>query len=358
MDRDRQNPVLRTMAAGAQRAPGPPSALALLQRACERASDGLLRLPMQLGDAGMQKVAQEEIAALLPDSAMFVRLEGGAPGFVALGLPVARGIVEHRTIGKLLSGTAAERPPSRVDAALVSCFVDGALSRFSAALQAGPAVSWGQEARVFGAMVADARALLLSLPMSDYHLFSFQVTLADGARQGPLLFGFAEAPPQDTRATNTGQAHAQGVTLRAGVLAAPTTLDAVIARLALPLSQLQALRVGDCLPIPSNALGRCSLAARGGDHSLPVRLGQIDGMRAVRLVSAQSLPEAGGRAVAAKAGGDVIDAVPTPVSQGREKPPQKPATAEEPVETVVDGPEELDALLAAAEPVGGALVAT
>lgn len=349
MDGDKQNPVLRSMTAGAQRPETTASELALLLRSCERAADKAIGLPMSLGKAQEHRVSLDGIAALLPVNTLVGLLEGGTAGFLAMGLPVSGGIVEHCTIGKVLSGPGSERRPTRVDAALVSNFVDAALMRFAAAVgDALERASCGG-AHMFGAMVADARALLLTLPVAEYRVFSYEVSLADGARTGPLIFGFAEPARDECEPAEAAQSAGQAATLRAGVLAAPAKLDAVLARLPLPLSQLQGLKVGDMLPLPANALAHCTLSTRSRAGDVPVRLGQIDGMRAVRLGGVAPSDDPALQPAIGLEDEDVIDAVATNAVPETKQPPQT-AAALGADKVARDHPGDLDALLAAAEP--------
>lgn len=60
-------------------------------------------------------------------------------------------------------------------------------------------------------------------------------------------------------------------------------LEAVIARVKLPLGQVTSLREGDLLPLPLAALDRVGLDSSSGQTVGQGRLGQNRGMRAVRL---------------------------------------------------------------------------
>ena len=66
-------------------------------------------------------------------------------------------------------------------------------------------------------------------------------------------------------------------------LAAPVALDAVLARIRLPLREAMALEVGQRLMIAKDSLGRVRLAGVGGHVAAEGRLGRCDGWRALRL---------------------------------------------------------------------------
>ena len=71
--------------------------------------------------------------------------------------------------------------------------------------------------------------------------------------------------------------------LEASVLQAPAELRAVLHRLTLPLSAVSALKPGDTVPIPRDALDQTVLEVGETSVKVRMRLGQMNGMRAVRL---------------------------------------------------------------------------
>ncbi len=259
--------------------------MAMMRLAMEQASESALSLPLDVADAQRIECTREGLSDHLRDGALFAVLEGQVPGFLAMDLPVMGGIVEHLTIGRILSASQPDRRPTRVDAALVAPFVDAALHRFGQAAQSAELADWGQGVG-FGAMVPDARALLLALPVRGYQVLSFQVRLCGGQREGMVSLGFGELPEAEVEAVETDAPLEGRKTVRSGVLSSPATLDAVIARIGVPLKELQALKLGDTLHIPADALAQTRLEAMGGDHAFHVHLGQLNGFRAVRLRSA------------------------------------------------------------------------
>lgn len=79
----------------------------------------------------------------------------------------------------------------------------------------------------------------------------------------------------------------------------PARMDAVLHRLVLPLSAAERLQPGDLIPLPVEALDSVELLAGDGAGVAGGRLGQINGMRAVRL----AWPEGARGGVAAEAQG-------------------------------------------------------
>ncbi|WP_299354664.1 FliM/FliN family flagellar motor switch protein [uncultured Shimia sp.] len=282
MASDIESSVLRRMTTEARAPNRVPSVAATLQLACAQAADKALSLPMEVTGAECSYLPHDEVKEVLPERALFAVLEGPAPGFLAVTLPIVGGIVENQTIGRIFSTQSTDREATRVDAALIAPFVDVALARFGASLCDAGMTSWGQGVG-FGAMVPDRRSLMLTLPVSGYHVFVQELDIGTGQRAGQLIFGFGDVPQECLADQVTDKSDVSGATVRAGVLASPAQLEAVIARLALPLSQLQSLNPGDTLPIPPDSLRNAGLEAVGGDSAILVALGQLNGFRAVRI---------------------------------------------------------------------------
>lgn len=326
----------------------------MLRLASEQAASAELGLPFELADVSEVEKQREELSETLPESALFLVLEGQVPGLLVMDSSLIGGIVEHLTVGCIISKEQVSRPPTRVDAALIAPFVDGALSRFSRAAEAADIAPWGQ-GLAFGAMVPDRRSLLLALPVRDYHVFSCDLRLGEGLRQGRLILGFGERPQEvEGNSVERTSGGAGRATVRAGVLSAPARLDAVIARLSVRLKDLQALKVGDTLTLPADALRRTRLEAKGTDHGIRVSLGQLNGFRAVRLVTSDqrsSEPSEGGEVV----GGTVRDlslgSAAEPVPQIVQDSAGAPASGHVAVTGPEGGYDDLDTLLEAAEDV-------
>lgn len=288
MTGDIKDSVLRRMTVDVQAASQQPSVMALLRLSLEQASDRALGLPLEVKATESHVMSREALGAHLSESALFAVLEGQVSGFLTVDCPLVGGIVEHQTIGHILAKGQLDRKPTRVDAALVAPFVDAALERITRAAQSVDAAPWAQ-GLAFGAMVSDRRSLLLALPVRDYHVYSFDLQVGEGQRQGRVTLGFGDLPQEVEGDPVEGNSGAVGrATVRAGVLSAPARLDAVIARLSVPLRELQSLKVGDTLSIPADALRRTRLEARGTDHAIRVSLGQLNGFRAVRLLSEET----------------------------------------------------------------------
>ncbi|ETX26674.1 FliM/FliN family flagellar motor C-terminal domain-containing protein, partial [Roseivivax isoporae] len=93
------------------------------------------------------------------------------------------------------------------------------------------------------------------------------------------------------------------------VLSLPARIDAVLCRLRLPYATLEALAPGALLPLPPGALDMAELVAGGRHVVTRGRLGQMNGLRAIRVSEATGAARAAAqRAAAALAGPSDADA--------------------------------------------------
>ncbi|MEP2533827.1 FliM/FliN family flagellar motor switch protein [Shimia sp.] len=262
-----------------------------MRLALERAAEKGLDLALEVLGMSSYKVAHDALSGHLDSNALLAVLDGadGEPAAVSIGPQVLGGLVEHQTIGRIIPRQSSGRMPTRVDAALITPFLDDAMARFVSALNDDDsAPKWLQLYR-FGAMAAGPRTLSLALTAHEYHLFQFDVSLAGGAKQGQILICFPECKIEPDVGVDQRHSDAAAQEFRNSIMMAPTALRAVLTRISLPITQLQALSVGDVLPISSEALKDTILETTAGEEISRVHFGQVNGLRAIRL-SGMGLP--------------------------------------------------------------------
>ncbi|WP_088623810.1 FliM/FliN family flagellar motor switch protein [Oceanicola sp. 22II-s10i] len=324
MDGNTSSAVLRRKAdAGREvrqaRAMSPDRALRL---AFARAADEAARLALAVSGVETSEVSADDLVAGLDDDDMLLLLEGpgGAVGVMSLSLPVVAGVAEMLTMGRVLKRPVDPRRPTRTEAALLAPLIDRALENLAGAL-AGTA----DEARFtgyrFGVMMDNARMVGLALDASKVLRIRMSFDVA-GLREGAVSLCLPE--PVVAADTGTGDGGDGAGTLGAAVLGAPARLDAVLHRVRMPYARVAALRPGDVIPVPRSALSETVLETPQRQKVMTVRLGQINGFRAVRLPGGAVTAEA-------TADGDLADAgAPPPVAtaQGRAPPAPPPAMAD------------------------------
>ena len=249
-----------------------------------KVADDLFGLPVSVIGITQSLVPQTRLVDLFDAASLLVLMDGpkGAMAAVTLNADLVGAVIQQQTTGTVSPPPAAPRPPTRTDAALCAPMLDAVLARSAALLEveADRRVFAGFK---FGARVEDVRTLGLALDAPDFTVFHLTLDLAGGTRQGDILFCMpnpvlvmlAGAPPLDQ--------HANAPRLGPVVLLAPTELTAVLCKLRMPLSQVQALKAGDVLPVARSALRETGVHVQSGRRICVGQLGQSGGYRALRL---------------------------------------------------------------------------
>ncbi|SFE79468.1 FliM/FliN family flagellar motor switch protein [Shimia marina] len=221
------------------------------------------------------------LQATLDETSLLAILEGqnGEPGALAVDMQVLAGLVEHQTLGQVVEKPITERVPTRVDAALITPFMEDALMRYVRMVgEEGEPPKWLQHYK-FGAMIMDTRTLSLAMTAQDYHMFVLDVSLDRGKKAGTMALIFPDievymAEPEEDDATDIEK-------FQGNVKQATTTLNAVIGKVKMPIAAIQGLQVGEILALPDDPMRTAKLEAVNGEEIAEVRIGQLDGMRAV-----------------------------------------------------------------------------
>ncbi|MFW2542365.1 FliM/FliN family flagellar motor C-terminal domain-containing protein [Primorskyibacter sp. 2E107] len=255
-----------------------------LRRALSRTADINWDLALVTQSVNIENLDQDGVVEGLNPADLLVLIDGpdGALGLVAFDREVVTALVEVQTIQQVTQMPVdTERHYSPTDAAMMAPMIDGTLERFAQNLGDHPLVRQisGYE---FGAMLEDARSAGLLLDASGYRAFRAEVDLALGRRRGFMSIILPERPKP--RASDPDSDANRGPGPHEEVFSrVPARLNAVLAQLRMPLNKAQALKPGDLVPLPPDALDRVQLTAGQGRLVASGRLGQLNGMRAVRL---------------------------------------------------------------------------
>ncbi len=264
-----------------------------LRLALARAADTLLGLGLTVATVEQIRVPLAEVGHSLGGGGLLVLLEGagGARGALCLDSQFLAGLIEVQTTGAVRPGMARPRAATRTDAAMVAPLIDAVLADFEGQLAQDPDAPPARHF-AFGDMVEDMRGLLLLLVAPDFELLRLTVDLGPGAKTGRLdLLLPVIAPPARATAGQTASATIEPPAhLDQVVSKAPVVLDAVMARLRLPLRDILALKPGDLLPLPRESLSETQLVGTRGHLVATAELGQMNGVRALRLIAGAASP--------------------------------------------------------------------
>jgi flagellar motor switch protein FliM len=272
-----------------------------LRRALSRTADVLWDLALVTQGVTVEMMDQDEMVEALGPRDLLVVLDGpdGAVGIAAVDRQVLTGVVEVQTIQQVTQMPVDEgRILTQTDAAMIAPLLDGALTRFATTLEDHPLHRQLTGFR-FGAMIEDSRSVGLLLDASAYRVFRAEIDLALGRRRGALTLFLPETKPKRSDSSE-GQGPGPHEERLSRVQA---RLDASLARITLPLNRVGALKPGDVLRLPPDALDKVEVTAGRGHLVARGRLGQLNGLRAVRLnwpaVSGLGATQTNGTAAAA-----------------------------------------------------------
>ncbi len=324
-----------------------------------RAADKAFNLPLRVNGIRQSRLDLADVVDQIEeDWALFPLLhDDGSVGVMCLEPACIIAFVERQTMGRVNQELGEVRRLTPTDKALAVAFLDVFLRQFDETLAGAPTGYWTCGYRAEDA-VASRHMMVLQLDGTEYRGFDMQSEIVEAQRSVSMrLF----LPIKEKPSSQSGQKKVQkvgsaktapsdGQTMRSSALAASVEMDAVMCKVLLPLSELNNLRPGQLVHLPQNAAQQAHLVDRTGRTAQTVRLGQLHGMRAVRLVRESPQP-----------GQDIAPNQAATKPEQPHKRKTKPAELEQVTQTSGDsdqnhqqstqnaGDDELDQLLAASK---------
>lgn len=292
---------------------GPGRALRL---ALSRAASEDLALPVTLSDAEARRASLAEVLDLPEDRALHALVQGPREvlGLCVLSPALLSGLIEWQTIRRISTAPPLARAPTRTDAAMVSGLINKVLTAFAAGLTDAPDQQWAGGYR-YTSFIPDPRPLGHLLEDVAYRLFLADIAMNGGVRTGRFMLALpAEGRGRAPTATATqaeGAGSAWAASVERAVLSSASDLEAVLARVSLPLSAVSTLRPGALLPVDKAAIDAVRIEAPGGALVCTARLGQAQGHRALRLHAPASTGAGGAESPGYPGGGRRKDDPPT-----------------------------------------------
>ena len=255
----------------------------------------MMRLPVDFTSLTITRLSLAELLDLPPERALILMLEGPDEGLglLILSPDLLTALIEVLTIGKCGTQVPDPRKPTRTDAAMLSPLADLALTQLEDALADDGDLIWTSGFR-YASFIEEARSLALLLEDVTYCTLTARLSLAHGARVGEMILVFpAEGRGRKPRlkahtVPNSVARPAFAAALGVRVESATCQMEAVLARVPLPLVEVMGLAEGKVLPLPAAALDRISIEGLDGRSVADGKLGQHRGMRAIRLTEATS----------------------------------------------------------------------
>jgi flagellar motor switch protein FliM len=264
-------------------APQPLTPARALRLSLTRAADRAMGLALGVVGVTEEEGPLDEILARLESGLMLRSLAGaeGPLGFIGLDAEARAAVSEAQALGRPSAQPADPRPFTAADAALAEPLLAAFLAEVGQATAGTALDGWVGDARLDGRL-AGAREAGLLLPDGACRVVRLTLDLGAGGRQGLLVLMLrllAPAAPAEPPAESPGW---DGL-LTAQVMRAPAPLRAVLHRARLTIEAAEGLRVGQVVPLPGVTVASVRIEGPDGTDLGPARLGQVAGMRAVRL---------------------------------------------------------------------------
>lgn len=265
--------------------------------ALRRAAQDAISLRIDVTLCHLRQMSLTELLELPGARSLIGILDGPAEamGVIVLSPEVLSGLVEVQTVGSVTSHAPVARKPTRTDAAMVAGFFDCALTELDMALAGQPESVWAAGFR-YASFLDDPRPLALMLEDLTWQVAEAEVSLGGGAKQGRILLALPAVGRGNRALLEAGQIAAEAAQftsdLREQVGHATATLEAVLVRMQVDLSELIGLGVEDVLPLFGASLDTVQIETLDGRRVATARLGQARGMRALRIMKLDSdLPD-------------------------------------------------------------------
>ncbi len=257
-----------------------------LRLAASRAAEAAVGLVLSVAEIEVSLLTLEDLLAKLEASQLLIGIARGAGpvGIAALDLQTRAAVVEMQTLGKVRGDAAEARPVTGTDTALTTPLVARLLTEIEAAAEATELAGW-TPGHAPGSRIADPRAAGLALPQATYRLVRLDLELTAEGRRGVMLLALpASAAAAAATAGAPAARWAKG--FREQVMQAPADLQAVLHRMVMPLSAIEALEIGQLLPLSGVTVASVRIEGPDGREVARARLGQVSGLRAVRVQGA------------------------------------------------------------------------
>ncbi|MBP1804537.1 FliM/FliN family flagellar motor switch protein [Rubellimicrobium aerolatum] len=261
-------------------APAPLTPARALRIAMTRAAERSISLPLAVLGVSEDEGPLDDLLSRLEEGLMIVALtQGEEPvGLIALDAEARAAAIEVQALGRVSPLPPEPREITVADVTLARPLLSAFLEEAEAAI-AGTSLAGWLHGPALAARLPGPREATMLLGDGLYRVVRLSLDLDAGGRQGLILL-MVRLPGQ---ARPTPAEAVPAPTVAPQVLAAQVALDAVLHRLSLPLAEAEALHVGQLLPLPGVTVASVRLEGSGGVDLGSARLGQVAGMRAIRI---------------------------------------------------------------------------
>ena len=251
-----------------------------MRRVIAQAGELALGVPLTLQHVQERTIELSDVADVLPSDGLIQSFErhGRIETVWAYDQICVEACVEAQTKGFLSEDTGKARDTTAIDRALTNALAEYIIPAVAMAEDRPPAMDLGK-------IFETPQDLVLNLPAQPLPVMELDLDFDKGTRKGRVIIVTVSAPVARLAAPE-GKGWASALTQ--AVESATVTLDARLHKTAMTWSMLQNLKVGATVLVPKKALSDVALVGCTGKTVARARLGQIGGMKALRVLDPPS----------------------------------------------------------------------
>jgi flagellar motor switch protein FliM len=255
-----------------------------LRQAVTRAAAQSIGLSLTVLGISEETGPLDDILSRVEPGLMLVALEStsGYAGLAGIDLQTRAALIEVQTLGRVSPATAQDRPPTGADLVMADPFLKRALHEIVLETTGTSLDGWAEGYRL-SARIPGPRDAGLALPDGAYRILRLTLDLGAGGRQGLLVIALPLPGPADSPPPPQDPPAAWSAALGANVLSAAAEVRAVLHRMRLSLRVVEDFEPGQIIGLTGASVATVRVEAPDGSLLAPARLGQMSGMRAIRL---------------------------------------------------------------------------
>lgn len=281
----------------------PMTAMRAFTTALSKSAQDLVNMPLRVAEITETRMTLAELPEVLEPLSLLAVMEGPGEGLGLIALPPATlsALIEIQTMGRIAPQAPTPRKATRIDASMAAELIDSVMEGFEEILAESADIAWAGGFR-YASFLDDPRPLGLLLEDIGFRVYQLKLQLgpagereggmflalpAVGRGQGPRKAAHEKIDPATGEiVTNSVDPNAEAdwaEAIEASVSGARVDLNAVLHRVTMPLAKVTELKVGMTIPVPYAALEDLSIEGLGRRKVGAARLGQAQGLRALRI---------------------------------------------------------------------------
>ncbi|WP_090197038.1 FliM/FliN family flagellar motor C-terminal domain-containing protein [Yoonia tamlensis] len=278
--------ILRRMTGQNEQAKGhsPVTSSRAVRLALTKAANDTVGLELTVGGVADHIVPLDEMLAALDDGLLLVGLTRDAQlvGLAALDMELRAAIVEMQTMGRLSTQKSDGRAPTGTDKILCDPMLAAFLGALPPALAGTSFGGWVDDIKTQD-QIDSKRWAGLNLRDCPYRLLRMTVDLGVADREAQIVIALPVITVAQEPEVTPPACINWSSAFQASIAAAPACLDAHLHRFKMAIGAAQSLAVGQVVPLPGCTVGSVRLRAPDGKIIAHAKLGQVGGMRALRI---------------------------------------------------------------------------